>query len=450
MASYVGGIVHNGGALGSSRGGQTDGGGNSDNGDASVDLSGIEAAIAKLNRNIINADVDEFPDLSGETEDGDYKSSIVIADGSLYTRKPIIVPSTAADGTWSAFTHADYLGVMGADPDALTNAGKFFYSTEHRSFRQSVDISDLGIIYEWVNLSLSTIVDDATVVFLGRFPSKQTATDAIKSFNSSNTYYALFNGRVETLDNSTYTAGVTAAPAYKWVPDLGRSVVQGVYDSNRDYLRDDVVYVPEKNGHAISMINGNRGNDPATDYGVNWLPLWQRPYPTSIWHGFGQTEALPTEDAAFGSISNVNSNGIKSFTGGTADQIESGGVNVIWTDITDQTNADLTNSGAINAAFQVPAGIYHLRGTFYGNQTPDNDVHLRLVQIISGTDDLVRVVGTPRQQNYLGADTQLHSIYEFRREHLVLENSAIFYVRLVGYSSSQTALVGYVQIEKIA
>ena len=227
------------------------------------------------------------------------------------------------------------------------------------------------------------------------------------------------------------------------------SIMQGTYDARRDYRRDQIVYVPTKRCYAISLTNNNRGNNPETDDGTNWCPLWQRPYPTSIWFGAGQTEALPTANSAFGATSNVNSNGVKSFTGGTADQIESNGVNVTWTNINAETDADVNDVSAPNSVFMLPAGIYHLRGTFYGNQTPDNDVHLRVVEIMSGTDDIERLIGTPRQHNFLGSSSMLDSIYEFRREHLILESDSKFYVRLVNHGSSQAALAGYIQVEKI-
>ena len=182
---------------------------------------------------------------------------------------------------------------------------------------------------------------------------------------------------------------------------------------------------------------------------TSWYPLWLRPPPTGIWFGAGQTEALPTANSAFGTSAKVNSNGIKSFTGGAGDQIESGGVPAEWTNINVETDADYNSVSAPNSVIELPPGLYHLHGIFYGDQTPSTDVHLRVVEIKSGEDETLLVIGTPRQANYLGNASLLHSIYEFKREYLRMENATKFYVRLVNYGLRQSALVGYLQAEKI-
>ena len=212
------------------------------------------------------------------------------------------------------------------------------------------------------------------------------------------------------------------------------------------YLREAFgVPVGGDESHVLTKASGDDNND------LEWA---SRDHPVSIWWGVNQSEALPTDNANLDADSAINTVGIKTFRGGTADQSEFGGVAVTWSDINhaDNSDADLSGgSSAPNSVFEIPSGLYHLSGIFYGSQEPKSSVHLRLDSIQSGTDDIVIISGTPRQKDYLGLGANLHSEYDFKREFLRLTVATKFYVALFNASTAadERYLVGFVQIEKL-
>ena len=215
------------------------------------------------------------------------------------------------------------------------------------------------------------------------------------------------------------------------------------YDADRVYRRGDQVSVPY--GFATSRTNRNVGNDPLTDNGSHWVLELNGTRMTEH-YGRNQTEELPT--ATIGTGHTVSSEGVIGFNL-NADETENGGAgNVIVHDITRNADADPSVSFA-GSGITITPGRYELIAEFYGNQTPDADLHIRMMEVRSGADDIIRLVGTQRQQNFVGTDVNdVHAHYEmFRKFRVSLPTT--YYFRLVNHTASQDRVVGYFQIERL-
>ena len=166
-----------------------------------------------------------------------------------------------------------------------------------------------------------------------------------------------------------------------------------------------------------------------------------------VWWGTGQTEALPEgtlpEDSA------VSTNGIKGWSTNAPKRTKFGGIAATVTNINAESNADFSDN-VPNSAIELPAGEYSFFGIFYGNQTPDTDLHLRLEEIRTDTDDIIRIAGTTRQSQFIGTGiNDVHAVYEISRPHFVIDSPMKFYLRLVGFGANKNRLVGFLQIEEI-
>ena len=217
------------------------------------------------------------------------------------------------------------------------------------------------------------------------------------------------------------------------------------YNANVNYRRGRVVEL--EHGFAVSRVNNNRDNDPLTDDGSNWILVLNGNRKTE-WYGRNQTEELPV--GLLGADQIVSSEGVIGFTGTAGgDESENGGVpGIVLTDISTVADAD----PAVSLAFSgitFPPARYEILAEFYGNQTPDADLHIRMMEAMVDADDIERLIGTQRQANFIGTGAnQVHAHYDvFRR--IRLETETTFYFQLVNYGASKNRIVGYIQIERI-
>ena len=166
----------------------------------------------------------------------------------------------------------------------------------------------------------------------------------------------------------------------------------------------------------------------------------------SVWIGIGQTEELPEETLPAGSA--VSTNGIKGYSSATPTRTDYGGVNATLTNISTETDADFSDD-VDNSVIELPSGEYSFFGVFYGNQQPDANLHLRLEQIRTGTDDIIRINGTTRQDDFGGTgDNDVHAVFEINRPYYRITSAQKFYLRLVGFPANRNRLVGFLQIRR--
>ena len=184
------------------------------------------------------------------------------------------------------------------------------------------------------------------------------------------------------------------------------------------------------------MAYGDGFSPPPTPFGV--IEFYCR----------NQIEHLPT--SAIAANQTVSSEGVIGFTGTAGgDTSENGGLPITLVDISTVTDADPTVSIA-NSGIPLSAGRYELLTEYYGNQTPDDDLHIRCMEVMSGSDDIVKIAGTQRQRNFIGTGANdIHAHYEIFRKFRLYADTVIYF-RLFNYASNRNRIVGYIQIEKTA
>ena len=133
----------------------------------------------------------------------------------------------------------------------------------------------------------------------------------------------------------------------------------------------------------------------------------------------------------------VSTNGIKGWSTNAPKRTKFGGIAATVTNINAESNADFSDN-VPNSVIELPAGEHSFFGVFYGNQTPDTDLHLRLEEIRTDTDDIIRIAGTTRQSHFIGTGiNDVHAVYEISRPHFVIDSPMKFYLRLVGFGANQ-------------
>ena len=242
------------------------------------------------------------------------------------------------------------------------------------------------------------------------------------------------NGRL--ISNAFGVGGVGAGVRY----------YQGAFDLERTYQKWDSVEVAY--GFAVSRTDNNLGNDPLLDNERNWILLLNGNRKTE-WYCRNQTEELPTGEIGENQI--VSTEGVIGFSGTAGgDESENGGVpGIVLSDISTVADADPTVSLAYSG-ITFPPARYDILAEFYGNQTPDADLHIRMMKVMENADDIEELGGTQRQHNFIAeGNNQVHAHYGiFRRIRLAAQT--IFYFQLVNYGTNKNRIVGYVQIERTA
>ena len=240
--------------------------------------------------------------------------------------------------------------------------------------------------------------------------------------------------------------GQRILPVYN-LSDTSVRSIQGFFDLEREYQKGHQVEI--EYGFATSRTNNNLGNDPFASPD-HWILLLNGER-MSKYYGRNQTEELPTETIAANQI--VTTDGVIGFTGTAGGDVsENGGVPITLVNISAVTDADPTASLA-NTGIPLPVGRHRIFAEFYGNQQPDDDVHIRMMQAVSGTDDIERLVGTQRQKNFIStAVNDVHAHYQMSRQFR-LTAEATYYFQLLNYptgANAQNRIVGYIQIERLA
>lgn len=242
------------------------------------------------------------------------------------------------------------------------------------------------------------------------------------------------NGRL--ISNASGVGGVGADVRY----------YQGPFDLDRTYQKWDSVEIAY--GFAVSRTDNNLGNDPLLDNERNWILLLNGNRKTE-WYCRNQTEELPTGE--IGENQTVSTEGVIGFSGTAGgDESENGGVpGIVLSDISAVAHADPSVSLAYSG-ISLQSARYDILAEFYGNQTPDADLHIRMMQVMENADDIEELVGTQRQQNFIATgNNQVHAHYGmFRRIRLAVQTT--FYFQLVNYGTNKNRIVGYVQIERTA
>ena len=68
---------------------------------------------------------------------------------------------------------------------------------------------------------------------------------------------------------------------------------------------------------------------------------------------------------------------------------------------------------------------------------------------MSDTDDIVQLVGTQRQHNFIGTNANDgHAHYAMSRK-LKVTSQTTFYFQLPNYDANKNRIVGYIQIERV-
>ena len=220
---------------------------------------------------------------------------------------------------------------------------------------------------------------------------------------------------------------------------------KGAYGAETIYGKFQAVEL--EHGFGISRVNANLGNDPLTDDGSNWILLLNG-LRSITWWGRNQTDELPT--SALGANQTVTSEGVVGFSGTSGgDDSDNGGISgVTMLDISTVQDADPTVSLS-HSGLSLPAGEYQIDAQFYGNQTPDQDLHMRMMEVMANTDDIRRLVGTTRQSNYFGTgENNVHAHYVIQSE-IKISSARVYYFQLVNFGSDKNRIVGFVKIRRV-
>ena len=254
---------------------------------------------------------------------------------------------------------------------------------------------------------------------------------------------SLLNGLLGSADVSDISDGLSTSEVNTLI--AASQLNRGFYDADTVYTKSQIAELTH--GFAMSRVNGNQGNDPLTDDGANWILLLNG-LRSMTWWGRNQTEELPTGE--LGSNQTVTSEGVVGFTGTqNGDDSDNGGISgVALVDIATVTNADPTVSLA-NSGLTLPAGEYQIDAQFYGNQTPDQDLHMRMMEVMTNTDDIRRLVGTTRQSNYFGTgENNVHAHYVIQSE-IKISSARVFYFQLMNHGRNKDRIVGFVKIRRV-
>ena len=158
-----------------------------------------------------------------------YLTSIGILGDNLYRCIEYQTASIQANGDWSGYTNANYLGARSVEPGlAEEHVNNFYYDSTHHYFRRGRLAGGLIQQFGWVYVS-PLIILGSNADFLGEFNSEQEALNRIGTYDSTKIYYAYYGGVVHVLDGSTYTAPVGPVTRYEWVhanADIARIVAE--------------------------------------------------------------------------------------------------------------------------------------------------------------------------------------------------------------------------------
>jgi hypothetical protein len=166
----------------------------------------------------------------------------------------------------------------------------------------------------------------------------------------------------------------------------------------------------------------------------------------SIWwmaarDGTAQTERLPTTQPSL-----LNSIGLARFSGGTADETFNGGIGTVtWSNTNADSNHDNSSADLANSVFQLPAGTYHIKGTFYTNLGGSTLGGAGLIKLQTGTDDTIVAVspGNTSTPALPGIHGDIDAAFLLNFDYLTVLATDKYYIRFA--ASATTRASGYIQ-----
>ena len=410
----------------------------------------------QIYRNVLYLEVnDPLPDISSLEEFHRHDNTIIIRGRNTYQSLHRHIPATDASGTWSAFTSSDdanFVGPRTTDP-ATASANQYYYNYLTHHWRQTTFLQNA---YHWQNAGDSVIDGNSDAVFIGEFSRRVDATNSVSTVGQdpNDTYFAYFLGQIQELDSSTFVEHVDGSNIFEWikvgVDTTGTGIFDlGPFDVNYNYQKSEVCETTT--GFYISLVDDNLGNTPA-DSPEAWESWGDRLSGMALWYTRNQTERFPTEPADLDADNQVTTNGVIGFSGDDPNESYLADVGVTFTNLTDESDADITDDRDFSV-FNFPAGWRgHIAGNFYGSQPPNAKTHIRLIEITSGTDDIIYIAGTPRQQNYLSDTSPYDAHYEIDKRYVYFAAATKLYCRLVEWTTGEAGndyLIGYILFERI-
>ena len=313
--------------------------------------------------------------------------------GKVRTLVEIPHQAVVRSGDFTLYGPTHFRGPFYYAPFPGTDTQDVFYSTAHEYFARVTLVSANN--YQWRGTSIIDALG-ANAIWLGHVAHRAEALTNIGTFDNTKSYYAYISSdqNVMELTNSSYVAGSGAGTTYEW----------------RSIGGDTQINTPRK-----------------------------------IFYGAGQSERFDSfQTVGAGSESLPNP---FAFGGGDADESYFGaGFDVAFTDIDDETDADIDKSFASsdNHVFAPDPGVYDLVFDAIGNQGADGDAAVRLQRIESGTDDRLMMHSTGWSG---GAAIQEDATYHLEYSSLVVESGDKFYFHFTDIGGNRS-VKGIMMLEK--
>ena len=442
--------------------------------------------------------VDSVPALADTEEDTIY---IRRSDLSAWGREPVITPASITQVAFTGyFSTYNNRGTFNADADVSSPAlNDIFFSLSRNSFRlyngttwidrtiaQVSSSSHVGVGIGGVNppVTIDTEEEVAAYFALNGFVSSNTyliylaTLDEVREatgYTPSSTTYKVTQTYRDAAGNSYYDYADRACVAIAdrdTASEVGLENDTGtVYDLHIEQNSDLIHLVDVDTGAAVRLSEDNTlwfGRvESFTKSGDVWIfkiDFYSRrstftvgenihiefgaiPHSrTSFFFGVNQTERVPDD---FTTSYNVETNGIKSFSGNANENIH-GGIAHTMLNSNDIINADIKHD-AENTAIQIDeSGHFHLRVKMFGNQHSEGHVRLRLYKVMSGTDDIALVTIAawfkfPEETE----DQQMVAEYVDAEQYINVVSGEQFILIMQDYNVTNPILAGYLEIERI-
>ena len=185
------------------------------------------------------------------------------------------IADTPAEATSSAVSIAgDFRGVRLIHPTS-PSVGNYYYNNHSGQHDWWEYITDATYGNVWAVVSFHGITGDpfgSNAVWLGERDDSDDAAAHIVNYNSSNVYYFVNKSmsRLETIDNTSYSAGVDATTIYSYLVFDIADEPPDDWDTNLEYERGVLVFYNSK-----VWINNDADNEGNTPGSMNsgWIDL---------------------------------------------------------------------------------------------------------------------------------------------------------------------------------
>ena len=121
-------------------------------------------------------------------------------EGSLYRVKRTANPGHDATGTFNAYTHTDFRGVLRDSPN-LPQDDQIYYNTRRHQFYIYVRQAVTNILIAQPISPVQAL--GANTIWLGEVDDQYQAVHAVENYDSNNAYYAIYSDTLHVLDNSS-------------------------------------------------------------------------------------------------------------------------------------------------------------------------------------------------------------------------------------------------------